>query len=158
MAAGAFNGFKDLLVAGAAAEIAGKGFADVVARGAFDAIQQCAGRQQDAGRAVATLRGAEVRERLLQRIQPPVAREAFDRRDRAAAAFDGERQAGEHRFAIHEHRAGAALTELAAVLRAGEPQILAEHFEQRLVSGARDIDRIAIHHAREVRLRASARL
>ena len=60
----------------------------------------------------------------------------FDRLDAAALALDRQHQAGEHRLAVDEHRARAALAELAAVLGAGEVEILAEHLEQGLVRGA----------------------
>ena len=47
--------------------------------------------------------------------------------------LDGERQAREQRLAVDEHRAGAALAELAAVLRPGEAEVLAQDLEQRAV-------------------------
>ena len=58
-------------------------------------------------------------------------REALDRRDLAALHEGGEREAGFHALAVHQHRAGAALAETAAFLRAGQMQVLAQSVEQR---------------------------
>ena len=58
-------------------------------------------------------------------------RQALDGRDLAPLDEGGERQAGFHALAVHQHRAGAALAEAAAFLRAGEMQVLAQGIEQR---------------------------
>src|SRR5262245_36704895 len=71
-------------------------------------------------------------------------REALHGLDRAAVALDREREAGKERHAVHEHRAGAALAELATVLGPGEPQVLAQHLEQGLVRRERRLERLAI--------------
>ena len=57
-------------------------------------VQQRMGREQHAGRAVATLQRAVVDEGLLQRVQPRARREALDRRDVLAGdAAERARQA-----------------------------------------------------------------
>src|SRR5207247_595251 len=78
------------------------------------------------------------------------ARQSFDGLDRPPFAIEGEREAGEHGHAFHQHRAGAAFPELAAVLGAGEVQVLAQHFEQRLVRGEGNLLLLAVHAQREV--------
>ena len=60
-----FHGFKNLDIAGAAAEIARKSFLDLLASRARIVLEQFFGHQQESGRAIAALRGAEIREGLL---------------------------------------------------------------------------------------------
>ena len=57
--------------------------------------------------------------------------EAFDRAHRPAGDRRGERDARAHRFVVDEHRAGAAHAVLAAEMRAGEVQALAQEIGQR---------------------------
>ncbi len=97
-------------------------------------IEQGFGRDEDAGSAVAALGRAQLGEGGLQWMRRAALGQAFDRQNLAALKFNRQREAGEGRFAIHEHGARAALAQLAAVFRAGEIQILAQHFEQGLVN------------------------
>ena len=76
---------------------------------------------------------------------------------RRSAYSTRQRETGEHRRAIHEHRAYAAFAQLAAVLGAGEREILAQHLEQRLVGRESDLAAFAVHDERGVRGRASGR-
>ena len=55
-----------------------------------------------------------------------------------------EHQTRKNRTPIDEHRTRAALAQFAAVLRAGEIQILTQNFEQRLVRGEGDFDVFAV--------------
>src|SRR2546427_11168145 len=77
-------------------------------------------------------------------MQLRAAAEAFDRFHRAGLALGGQHQAGKLRHAVDQHRAGAALAQLAAVLGAGEAEVLAQYFEQRLVAGAGQLDGFAV--------------
>jgi hypothetical protein len=79
------------------------------------------------------------------------ARHAFDRLDPAPLALEAEHQAGEHRLSVHEHGAGAALSELASVLGAGEIQVLAEDFEKGLVGSEGGFDGFAVQGEADVR-------
>ncbi len=81
-------------------------------------------------------------------MEAAVGGETLDGRDAAPGRFDRQHQARQHRLAIDEHRTGAALTQLAAVFRAGQLQIFAQDFEQRLVIVGQDIDRLLIDGAR----------
>ena len=83
------------------------------------------------GRAVAALEGVALDEGGLQRMKLLALRQAFDGRDLASLHESGERKARFHALAVHQHRAGAALAEAAAFLRAGEMQVLAQSVEQR---------------------------
>jgi len=64
-------------------------------------------------------------------VQRAVARESFDRRDRFAFVHHGEREARVDAASIGEHRAGAALSAIAAFLRAREAGVFAQRVEQR---------------------------
>src|SRR2546425_1278581 len=114
------------------------------------ALEQCLRRHQDPGGAIAALRAAEVCKGRLQWVQLSVARQPLDCLDRPPLEIEGKREAGEHRHALHQHRAGAAFAELAAVLGAGQVQVLAQHFEQRLVRGERNLLLLAVDAQREV--------
>ena len=128
----------DLVVAGAAAEVAGQRLAISASLGGRVGLEQRLRRHQDPRRAVAALRGAEVGEGALQRMELVAERETFDGLDRASLHLGGEDEAREHRPAVDQHRAGAALAELAAVLGAGEPALLAQDLEQGVVGGEGD--------------------
>ncbi|SFY43033.1 hypothetical protein SAMN02787144_103321 [Streptomyces atratus] len=82
------------------------------------------------GRAVAALETVELYERLLQRPQFTVVREALDRRDVRAVGGDRQRQAGHHTPSVQKHRAGAALPAVAALFRPCVTCALTERIEQ----------------------------
>jgi hypothetical protein len=109
-------------------------------------------RDEKSRRAVSALGGAQVGKGDLQRMQPSIARQSFDGRDGPAGALDAEHETGQHRQAVEEHRAGAALAELASVLRPAEIQVLTKHFEQRLVRREGDLERLAVHRQVDVRV------
>src|ERR671925_84850 len=100
------DGLDDVLVAGAAAEVALEPAPDL---GIGEPVAVRA-EELDAGhdhprRAEAALEGVTLPERLLQRMQLSVAREPFDRRDLAAVGLDGEHGARLHRKAVEVDRA-----------------------------------------------------
>ena len=64
--------------------------------------------------------------------------------------FDGQYAAGQHRYAIHEHCACAAIAVVAALFRAGEVQLIAEHFEQAMSRFAEEFLRLAVDGAGDV--------
>ncbi len=82
-------------------------------------------------RAEAALGGVVVRERLLHDAEAPGRAEALDGRDLGAVDGRDGRQARAPRAAVDEHGAGAAAALLAAGLRARDPELLAQHVEQR---------------------------
>ena len=96
------------------------------------AFLHAADRRHDlARRAVAALEGVVVDEGLLHRVQRAVAAgQALDRRDLPALGHGGQRQAGQHAAAVDQHRAGAALALVAALLGAGQRQVLAQRIQQ----------------------------
>src|SRR2546426_11969214 len=119
-----FRSVEDLRIPGAPAQVARERLPDLLARGARPVGQERLRREKDARRTVAALGGAEFGKRLLEGMEAPALRHAFDRRDRGAGQVDGERQARDHGRPVHEDGARAALPELAAVLRPCEAQVL----------------------------------
>ena len=124
----------DAAVAGAAAQVAGEPFLDLVVSRMRD--------WSTAGSCAATIMpgmqnphctAPRFDERLLHRVELSVGAEPFDRHDGLAIALDGEHEARVHRAAVQQHRAGAAFAFGAAFLRAGEIQLIAKHLEQRVM-------------------------
>jgi hypothetical protein len=70
-------------------------------------------------------------ERALERVQLVRVREALDRHDLRRVGRDREHEAGGRAPAVEQPRARAALAVVAAPLRAGEAEVLAQQIEQR---------------------------
>ena len=89
-------------------------------------------RHDLARRAVAALQGVVVDEGLLHRMQRAVGgdRPSIVVTSRPSA-WTARRQAGHDAPAVEMHRAGAALAVVAALLGAGQRELLAQHVEQR---------------------------
>src|ERR1019366_8782810 len=116
-----------LCVAGAAAEIAAQRAADVFLRGIRIHREEMLYRDHETRCAVSALRAAPISVSFLDGGQAAVLTDAFDGRDLLPFATEGEQRTGEHRRAVHEHRAGPAGGVVAAALRAGEAEIAAQH-------------------------------
>src|SRR5262245_26423935 len=80
---GQLDGVEDLRVPRAPAEIAGEGLSDLVARRCGILFEQGLGGQQDARSAIPALRRAELRKRLLERMQRAPVGQALDGGDLA---------------------------------------------------------------------------
>src|SRR2546425_1911535 len=120
----------DLEVTGAAAEVARERLLNLIARGTRARCEQRLGGEEERRRAVATLRRAQLGERLLERMEHPALRHAFDRLDPARGAGEAEHQTGEDGRPVEQHGTRAAFAQLTAVFGAREPRILAQHLEQ----------------------------
>src|SRR5688572_20053094 len=99
---GFFHGFENLLIFGAAAEVSRDRLLDSFPGGIFFTLEKRLGRHEDARRAVAALRGAEVGERGLERMELRPVRQAFDGFDRLPLAFQRQHQAGELGLAVDQ--------------------------------------------------------
>src|SRR5262249_15491535 len=105
------NRFDDVVIAGAAAEIAFElvtdgGIVEVVAL----AVHHVDRGHDHAGGAIAALQPMMLAERLLHRMQRTVRlREALDRGDVGALDLPSENRAGLHRLAVDMHDTGTAL-------------------------------------------------
>src|SRR5438046_1663758 len=82
-------------------------------------------------RAIATLEAIALDECGLQRMEPLAFSQALDGRDLAPVYEGSKREARFDAFAIHQDRAGAALAEATAFLRACQMQVLAQRIEER---------------------------
>ena len=92
-------------------------------------------------RAIAALHAVGLAERVLQRRQlARPRRQALDGGDGVAVGLHREHQAGAHRRAVDQHRAGAADAVLAAGMRAGEQELVAQAVEQ--ARARLDLDRV----------------
>ena len=84
-----------------------------------------------AGRAEPALEAVMRDERRLHRMQLVALRHALDREDIRAVVADRQRQARIDPPPVDQHRAGAALSAVAALLGAGQIKPLAQQIEQR---------------------------
>ena len=83
------------------------------------------------GRAIAALVAVVLDEGRLHRMQVLRRAQAFDGGDLVALVHHRQRQAGIDAAPVDDHRAGAALAVVAALLGAGQVQVLAQRVEQR---------------------------
>src|SRR5215469_16049653 len=84
-----------------------------------------------AGRAIPTLQAIMAHERGLHRMESVLLGQALDGGDLVTIMHHRERQAAIDALSVDDDRAGAALSLVAALLRAGQPEILAQRIEQR---------------------------
>src|SRR5271169_6991165 len=85
---GAFDGSQDADVAAAAADVVVERLGGLSPRRRRVSVEQCLGRDQDAGQAIAALAGLLIEKGLLQRVRPV---------GRAEALYRGDRLAGDRR-------------------------------------------------------------
>src|SRR5258706_396002 len=130
---GQFDCLVDLEVSGAATEVARERFLDLLSRRLGIRGEQGFGGEHERGSAVAALRGSQVRERFLQRVQPGALSHPLHRLHAVIRAGETEDETREHGRPVQQHGAGAALPQLTAVFCSGEVQIFAQHLEQRLM-------------------------
>ena len=151
------HGLDNLAIAGAAAQHTAQGALHLgLARLRF-APQQRLGAHQHAGGTDAALRRAKRDEGALQRRQRAVGLgQAFDRDHAAPGALAQRDDARADLFAVEQHRAGAAVACMAADLRAGESQVVAQCVGQAPQRVGVDRHRAAVHVQRD-RLRSVQR-
>src|SRR5215210_746563 len=119
------DGVDDVLVPGAAAEVALEPAPDLVV-GEPVAVRP---EKLDAGhdharRAEAALEGVPLPERLLERVQLAVRGETLDRRDLAAVGLDGKDGARLHGASVEVNGASPAGRRITADLRPREPEVV----------------------------------
>src|SRR6267143_6364266 len=137
----------DVLVAGAAAEIAFEFLADgVVAEVVALAVDDVDRGHDHAGGAEAALQAVMLAERLLHRMQRrAVGGQTFDGLDLVPVSHYRERGAGLDRLAVEMHDAGTALRGVAADMGAGQPKIFAQKLHQQGAGVDIGVDGIAVH-------------
>src|SRR5207247_8112489 len=121
----------DVLIAGAAAEIAFDAVADLGVGGRRVALQQLFRSHDHAGRAEAALQAMLIPESLLHVVQMAIGGEALDGEEAAAVGLHGEHGAGFDGLAVHLDGAGAADGSLAADMGAGESDHLPKVVDEK---------------------------
>src|SRR5947207_14573521 len=81
------------------------------------------------------------------------ARHALERADRFALGLHAQHQAGADEPPVDGDAAGAAIAGRAAFLGTGQPQLVAQDIEQRILCLAQELDRIAVDRRRYVMFR-----
>src|SRR5262245_13022676 len=103
------DGLDDVLVAGAAAEVALEPAPDLgIGQAVTVRAEQLDGAHDHPRRAETALERVPLPERLLQRMQLAVVGKPFDRRHLGAVRLNGEHGAGLHCVAVEVDRAGTA--------------------------------------------------
>ena len=131
LSCGVLNGVDDVLIAGAAAEIAGNAFADLALGGRRVVVEQVDAGHDHAGRAESALQAVLLPEALLQRVQFAVRGQPLDGRHLAAVGLHRKHRAGLRAAAVDEHGARAALARVAADVRAGQVQLFAQEVHEQ---------------------------
>ena len=129
--AGVGDGAVDVVISAAAAEMAGKGRADLLARGRGPAVRrppsvvERLGLDDEAGRAEAALQRVQRHEGALHGMQFSAA-DPLDGRDRPARRRLRRHEAACDRLAVHEHGASAADAGAADELGPGQAEPVAQ--------------------------------
>src|SRR5918996_3555417 len=142
---GRLNRLDDVVVAGAAAQVALEPLADLGFGGRRVALHQVDRAHDHAGRAEAALQPVMLAERRLHRVQLAVLRQALDGGDLRALGLYREHGAALHRFAIDVDHAGAALAGVAADVGAGQIELLAYKLDQEGTRLDLPRHRLAVH-------------
>src|SRR5882724_8130335 len=122
---GVLHRLDDVDVTGAAAEVAGDRLADLLLAGVLVLLEQRAAGYHHAGRAEAALQAVLLHEPLLDGVQLAVLLEPLDGLDLAPVGLDRQHGTGLDRRAVEQHRARAAVGGVAADVRAGQAEHLA---------------------------------
>src|SRR5262249_41767787 len=131
LSGGVLDGFDDVDVPGAAAEIPRDRAPDVALARIGIGFQERVARHHHAGGAIAALQAVLLKETLLDGIELAFLLEAFDSCDVAAVCLNGEHRAGFDRHSVEEHGTGAAMRRVAADVRASEPQVLSQKVNEK---------------------------
>src|SRR5262249_48906062 len=125
------NGAADPVVTAAAAEVAGHCRVELIVVGPAPAGEQCTGRHDLSGLTIAALHHIDLQPRLLQALAEGSVTDVLDGVDLGIADVAHRQLAGALRRAIHVYRAAATETLAASVLGPDEPQLIAQHPQQR---------------------------
>src|SRR6266511_3381487 len=128
---GPLHRLDDVLVAGAAANVPGQRPADLLLRRVRVLLQQRGAHEQHPRRAEPALQAVLLVEALLKRVQLTALGQALHRLHLAPVDLDGEVRARLDRNAVDEHGAGAAAGRVAADVRAGQAELLAQEVDEQ---------------------------
>src|SRR5438105_7384981 len=148
LARGRLDRLEDVPVARAAADVALDRAGDLVVGGARVLPQERGRAHQHPGRAVAALERVVVGEGLLELRQLVLFGQALDGLDRGAVGLHREQHAALHERPVEDDAARAAVAGIAADVRAGQVEVVADQVDEQapgldlaLVGGAVDLDR-----------------
>src|SRR5262245_25103205 len=142
---GVHHRLDDLVVSGAAAEVARQPVADLGLAGIGVSLEQGPGRHEESGRADAALQGGVLEELLLQGVQGLARRHALDGLDPPPAHLAAQHEARADQPPVQGDAAGPAVAGGAALLAAGQVQRVAEDVEQGLLRLAEELDLVPVH-------------
>ena len=144
LASGRDDGLDDVHVPRAAADVPLQRDAHVLLGRVRVPREQGGGAHQHPGRAVAALERVVLVERLLERRQLTVGGEPLDRRDLGALGLHREHHAALHRLAVDVDGAGAAVARVAADVRPGETEVVAEEVDEEPARRHLELDLLAV--------------
>ena len=121
----------DVLIPGAAADIAIKRFANLAIARVGIVPQQIMRAHNHAGSTEAALQAVLLPESLLNRMQLVTTGQTFYRCDLATICLNRQYGTGLHRPAIHQHRARATQRSLTTDMRTGESRIFAQEMDEQ---------------------------
>src|SRR6266566_978002 len=121
----------DIHVTGAAAKVPRDRLAYLELRRLLVRREEGDGGHHHSGSAEATLQTVLLVEAFLDRMELAVLLETFDRRDGAPIGLHREDRARLHRTAVEQHGAGAAVRRVAADMRPGHAEVLAEEVDKK---------------------------
>ncbi len=124
--AGCQDGPDDVLITGAAAEVALQANPDTGRIQVVVLVDQRHGSHDHSRSAVAALQGMALVEGLLHGMQAIGGGQPLDRRHLAPVRLHGQHQARLDEGSINQHRAGPALADDAADVRARQPKLFAQ--------------------------------
>ncbi len=133
------NGLDDARVARAAAEVALERLLDLLVGGLGISVEQSFGGHDHPRGAEAALHRPVLNESLLQRMQLAVRSQPLNRFHARSIGAGGLSDAGAHRIAVHDHRAGPAVPLAAAVLGPREMQLVPQHLQQSSLGADLDL-------------------
>src|SRR5215211_2562518 len=125
------HGLHDVLVARATAEVAFETLPDLLLRRVRLLLEEAYGGHDHARRAVAALQPVRLVEGLLHRMPEPVLPDALHRRDLVPVGLHREKRARLDRLAVEQHRAGPAVSGVAARMHTSDPQVLPEVVDEQ---------------------------
>src|SRR3954451_7936132 len=121
----------DRRVSGATADLPGDRDPDLLVGGIRISVQECPRREDHARRAEPALQPVHLMEPLLDGVQAAVVLEAFDRGDLVALGGRGQHRARLRRLAVHQHDARPAVGGVAAPMRAGQAELVAQEVDEQ---------------------------
>jgi len=141
---GSFDRPDNLVITGAAAEVSGEPETNLVLRGIGIGVKKSFRRHDEPRSANAALERRLIKKRLLKRMQLAVVSDSFDGRDLRALDFHREDAAGIDEAPVEDHRAGAAVAVVAALLGTRELELIAKNLKEALMRFAEEVDVVAI--------------